>query len=78
MNPTQLADEADRLAQLVSNLLDLSRQEAGLLLLNRVPTKVQALVAKIIEQQSQQLNGGYSRIPSPTSTAFKPKLRGLP
>jgi len=38
------------LAQLVSNLLDLSRQEAGLLTLNRVPTRVQDLVAKTIDQ----------------------------
>ena len=47
-----ISSEADRLAQLVSNLLDLSRQEAGLLLLKRAPTKVQNLVAKIIEQLS--------------------------
>jgi len=45
-----ISSEADRLAQLVSNLLDLSRQEAGLLLLNRVPTRVQDLVAKTIER----------------------------
>jgi PAS domain S-box-containing protein len=47
-----ISSEADRLAQLVSNLLDLSRQEAGLLLLKRAPTKVHNLVAKIIEQLS--------------------------
>ena len=45
-----ISGEADRLAQLVSNLLDLSRQEAGLLLLNRVPARVQDLVAKTIER----------------------------
>ncbi len=45
-----ISSEADRLAQLVSNLLDLSRQEAGLLLLNREPVKLQFLVAKIIER----------------------------
>jgi signal transduction histidine kinase len=45
-----ISSEADRLAQLVSNLLDLSRQEAGLLLLKRVPTRVQDLVAMIIKQ----------------------------
>ncbi len=45
-----ISDEADRMAQLVSNLLDLSRQEAGLLLLDRVPTRVQDLVAKTIER----------------------------
>ena len=45
-----ISGEADRLAQLVSNLLDLSRQEAGLLLLNREPVRVQELVAKTIER----------------------------
>ncbi|MDQ2713707.1 MAG: ATP-binding protein [Chloroflexota bacterium] len=48
-----ISGEADRLAQLVSNLLDLSRQEAGLLLLNREPTRVQDLVAKISERLDQ-------------------------
>jgi signal transduction histidine kinase len=48
-----ISDEADRLAQLVSNLIDLSRQEAGLLLLNLGPTRVQDLVKKEIERQSQ-------------------------
>lgn len=47
-----ISSEADRLAQLVSNLLDLSRQEAGLLLLNRVPTRVQDIVTKTIERLS--------------------------
>ncbi len=45
-----ISEEADRLAQLVSNLLDLSRQEAGLLLLNREPVNLQHLVAKTIER----------------------------
>jgi PAS domain S-box-containing protein len=45
-----ISSEADRLAQLVSNLLDLSRQEAGLLLLKRAPTRVQDLVTRIIKQ----------------------------
>jgi signal transduction histidine kinase/HAMP domain-containing protein len=45
-----ISSEADCLAQLVSNLLDLSRQEAGLLLLKRTPTRLQDLVTKIIEQ----------------------------
>jgi PAS domain S-box-containing protein len=45
-----ISSEADRLAQLVSNLLDLSRQEAGLLLLNRTPTSIQELVAKTVER----------------------------
>lgn len=45
-----ISSEADRLAQLVSNLLDLSRQEAGLLLLNRGPVKLQDLVNKVIKR----------------------------
>jgi PAS domain S-box-containing protein len=44
--------EADRLAQLVSNLLDLSRQEAGLLLLNRSDISIQALVTQIVARHS--------------------------
>jgi PAS domain S-box-containing protein len=48
-----ISSEADRLARLVRNLLDLSRQEAGLLLLNRSPVRLQDLLAKLIEQQTQ-------------------------
>ncbi|HJT58289.1 MAG TPA: ATP-binding protein, partial [Ktedonobacteraceae bacterium] len=47
-----ISSEADRLAQLVSNLLDLSRQEAGLLLLKRAPISIQDLVLSVIEQLS--------------------------
>jgi PAS domain S-box-containing protein len=47
-----ISSEADRLARLVSNLLDLSRQEAGLLLLNRRPTRVQDLVMQTIKRLS--------------------------
>jgi signal transduction histidine kinase len=47
-----ISSEADRLAQLVSNLLDMSRQEAGLLLLNREPIRVRDLVARTIERLS--------------------------
>jgi PAS domain S-box-containing protein len=47
-----ISGEADRLGQLVSNLLDLSRQEAGLLLLNRGPVRMRDLVAKTIERLS--------------------------
>ncbi|HEY6406739.1 MAG TPA: ATP-binding protein, partial [Ktedonobacteraceae bacterium] len=49
-----ISGEADRLAQLVSNLLDLSRQEAGLLLLKCAPARVQYLVAKTIEHTSSR------------------------
>ena len=49
-----ISSEADRLAQLVSNLLDLSRQEAGLLLLNRTPTSLSDLVARSISHMNPQ------------------------
>jgi PAS domain S-box-containing protein len=49
-----ISGEADRLAQLVSNLLDLSRQESGLLLLKRTPARVQDLVAKTIGHLSSR------------------------
>ncbi|HEX6484089.1 MAG TPA: ATP-binding protein [Ktedonobacteraceae bacterium] len=58
-----ISDEADRLARLVSNLIDLSRQEAGLLLLNLGPVRVQDLVKKIIERQSQPGSVIISHIP---------------
>jgi PAS domain S-box-containing protein len=45
-----ISSESDRLAQLVSNLLDLSRHEAGLLLLNRSPVQLQTLVSKTVER----------------------------
>jgi signal transduction histidine kinase len=47
-----ISSEANRLAQLVSSLLDLSRQEAGLLLLNRGPARVRDLVTRTIERLS--------------------------
>ena len=47
-----ISSEANRLAQLVSSLLDLSRQEAGLLLLNREPTRVRDFVMRTIERLS--------------------------
>ncbi|HEX8731874.1 MAG TPA: ATP-binding protein, partial [Ktedonobacterales bacterium] len=39
-----ISDEADRMAQMISNLLDLSRLEAGLLLLRRTPYQLADLV----------------------------------
>lgn len=49
-----ISNEADRLAQLVSNLLDLSRQEAGLLALNRTPSRVRDLVEQAVERVQRQ------------------------
>lgn len=48
-----ISSEADRLAQLVSNLLDLSRQEAGLLLLKRSPASMQKLMEQVIKQHQE-------------------------
>ena len=47
-----ISSEADRLAELVSNLLDLSRVEAGLLSLRRGPHALKALVARAVERVS--------------------------
>jgi PAS domain S-box-containing protein len=48
-----ISSEADRLAQLVSNLLDLSRQEAGLLLIQRTPVRLEDLVERTITRLNQ-------------------------
>src|SRR5215213_678176 len=46
----EISDEADHLAQLVSNLLDLSRLEAGLLQIARVPCRLDQLVARTLRR----------------------------
>jgi signal transduction histidine kinase len=48
-----ISSEADRLAQLVSNLLDLSRQEAGLLLIQCVSARLRDLVERTVVQLNQ-------------------------
>lgn len=45
-----ISSEADRLAQLVTNLLDLSRLEAGLLLLHPAPYRVEDLVTNAVRR----------------------------
>jgi signal transduction histidine kinase/HAMP domain-containing protein len=45
--------EADRVAQLVTNLLDLSRLEAGTLLLHRYPCDVDELINSVVQRLSQ-------------------------
>ncbi len=45
-----ISSEADQLARLVSSLLDLSRSDAGLLLLRRSPQRVAALVEAAIQR----------------------------
>jgi signal transduction histidine kinase len=59
-----ISTEADRLAKLVSNLLDLSRQEAGLLHLNRIPTSIHDLVTKTIAQFNRPHVAITSQIPT--------------
>ena len=46
----EINDEADRLAQLVSTLLDLSRIEAGLQQLDRAPCRIDRLVARTLRR----------------------------
>jgi signal transduction histidine kinase len=48
-----ISSEADRLAQMVSNLLDLSRLEAGLLLMRRSPSALVTLIAQATRRFSQ-------------------------
>jgi signal transduction histidine kinase len=45
-----ISDEADRLAQLVSGLLDLSRLEAGLVVLRRTPCQLGDLIARVVQR----------------------------
>lgn len=45
----RISSEADRMARLLNNLLDLSRQEAGLLLLKCQPVRLKDLVASAVE-----------------------------
>ncbi|HET8843579.1 MAG TPA: histidine kinase dimerization/phospho-acceptor domain-containing protein, partial [Ktedonobacteraceae bacterium] len=58
-----ISGEADRLAQLVSNLLDLSRKEAGLLLLNREPARMRDLLIRTLERLGPSASRVVSDIP---------------
>jgi signal transduction histidine kinase len=58
-----ISTRADYMAQLVSNLLDLSRQEAGLLLLNRAPARLQEIVAHAIAEAEHPGVTVTTRIP---------------
>jgi signal transduction histidine kinase len=59
-----ISDEADRLAQLVGNLLDMSRIEAGLLPLERAPWPIDALVTRAAQRLGQPIAGLKQHIPS--------------
>ncbi len=52
----EMSDEADHLAQLVSNLLDLSRLEAGLLQLARVPCRLDQLVVRAMRRLPEPIH----------------------
>ena len=59
-------DESDRLAQVVSNLLDLSRSEAGLLPLNQMPWQVRDLAQRGIERANLNPDDVQLDIPKDT------------
>jgi PAS domain S-box-containing protein len=63
-----ISAEADRLAQLVSNLLDLSRLEAGLLLLRRAPCRLEGLVASAVRRVGAPAPGLSVAIPADLPT----------
>ncbi|HEX2909397.1 MAG TPA: ATP-binding protein [Chloroflexia bacterium] len=48
-----ISAEADRVARLISNLLDLSRQEAGLLLLKSEAVNILDMTTRLVEQASR-------------------------
>jgi signal transduction histidine kinase len=53
-----ISSEADRLAQMVSNLLDLSRVEAGLLLIHRAP----CFPSELIKESARRVGSAESAI----------------
>ncbi len=59
-----ISAEADRLALLVSNLLDLSRLEAGLLLLRRDPYHIENVVASALRRLQAPIPGLVVEIPA--------------
>ncbi len=59
-----ISDEADRLAQLVGNLLDMSRIEAGLLPLERAAWSLHALVTRAAQRLGQPIARLEQQIPS--------------
>ena len=50
-------DEAERLNHLISNLLDVSRIEAGAMILSRQPTDIQDVVGVALEQLGKRAEG---------------------
>jgi len=59
-----ISAEADRLARLVSNLLDLSRLEAGLLLLRRDPCRLEDVVASALRRSQAPIPDLAVEIPA--------------
>ncbi|MDQ6695650.1 MAG: ATP-binding protein [Chloroflexota bacterium] len=58
-----ISDEADRLAQLMTNLLDLSRYEAGVLPLTRVPVSLSEIVERALAGSTGKVNMHSSGLP---------------
>lgn len=71
-----ISDEADRLAHLVSNLLDLSRREAGLLLLHRSAWQLDDLLTQAIQRLSRDIPRLTLQIPSdlPALSVDRPRM----
>lgn len=59
-----ISSESDRLAQLVSNLLDLSRIEAGLLSLHRAPSRLEDLIDRAVRRLAMPSAGIAVDIPA--------------
>jgi two-component system, OmpR family, sensor histidine kinase KdpD len=70
-NMIQVArEEAERLNQLISNLLDLSRLEAGALKITRQPAEIQDLVGSALEQLGDRVRGHPIKTAIPENLPF--------
>ncbi len=61
-------EEADRLNQLVGNLLDMTRLEAGALKVRREPCDVEDIIGTAIGQMEEQLSGRNVQVDVPQET----------
>ncbi|HQV69708.1 MAG: ATP-binding protein [Anaerolineae bacterium] len=70
-----ISNEADRMSELVSNLLDLSRQEAGLLALRRAEWDIRELVTRAIQYLKLPMSAVTLEIPSDLPSVFVDRQR---
>jgi two-component system sensor histidine kinase KdpD len=70
-------DEAERLNHLISNLLDVSRIEAGAMTLNRQPTDIQDVVGVALEQLGKRAEGRQIDVYLPKNLPYVPVDSGL-